>query len=59
MNLRGSRERRQVGRMTGHSICGSILTVQTPLVVDAKLTARPEVDVAESANGVPTVCATG
>jgi hypothetical protein len=33
--------------------------VQTPVVVEAKLTARPEVAVAESVSGVPTVCAPG
>ena len=30
-------------------------TVQTDVVADAKLTARPDVDVAASVNGVPTV----
>lgn len=32
-------------------------TVQMPVVVEVKVTARPEVDVAESASGVPTVWA--
>ena len=32
-------------------------TVQTEVVVDVKLTVRPELAVAESASGVPTVCA--
>ncbi len=32
-------------------------TVQTPVVVEAKLTVKPEVAVAESVSGVPTVCA--
>jgi hypothetical protein len=31
-------------------------TVQTFVVVEVKLTAKPEVAVAESVNGVPTVC---
>jgi len=35
------------------------LTVQTVAVVEAKLTVRPDVDVAESVCGVPTVCAPG
>jgi len=35
------------------------LTVQTLVVVEAKLTVRPELAVAESVNGVPTVCAPG
>ena len=34
-------------------------TVQTLAVVEAKLTARPELAVALSASGVPTVCAPG
>jgi len=34
-------------------------TVQTLVVVDAKLTARPEEAVAERASGVPTVCVAG
>jgi hypothetical protein len=34
-------------------------TVQTLAVVEAKLTARPEVAVAVSVSGVPTVCAPG
>jgi len=35
------------------------LTVQTLVVVEAKLTVRPEVDVAERVSGVPTVCVAG
>jgi hypothetical protein len=35
------------------------LTVQTVCVVDAKLTASPELAVAVSVSGVPTVCAAG
>ena len=34
-------------------------TVQTPVVVEAKLASKPELAVAESAKGVPTVCAPG
>jgi len=33
--------------------------VQTLVVVEAKETARPELAVAESVNGVPTVCVPG
>jgi hypothetical protein len=36
-----------------------IETVQTPKVDEAKLTAKPEVAVAESVSGVPTVCVPG
>jgi hypothetical protein len=32
-------------------------TVQTDVVVDAKLTGKPELAVAESVSGVPTFCA--
>jgi hypothetical protein len=35
------------------------LTVQTPVVVEAKETVRPELAVAESVRGVPTVCVPG
>ena len=35
------------------------LTVQTPVVDDVKLTVNPEVEVATSVSGVPTVCAPG
>src|SRR5271157_2790819 len=35
------------------------LTVQTPVVVEAKDTASPELEVAERVNGVPTVCVPG
>jgi hypothetical protein len=35
------------------------LTVQIPAVVEAKDTARPELAVAESVRGVPTVCVPG
>jgi hypothetical protein len=35
------------------------LTAQTPVVCDAKLTARPELAAADSASGVPTVCVLG
>ena len=35
------------------------LTVQMPVVCEAKLTANPELAVAASVNGVPTVCAPG
>ncbi|MGH9564095.1 MAG: hypothetical protein ACRD3S_21795, partial [Terracidiphilus sp.] len=35
------------------------LTVQTLVVCEAKLTAKPESAVATSVNGVPTVCAPG
>ncbi len=31
-------------------------TVQTPVVVEVKVTAKPELAVAESVSGVPTVC---
>ena len=34
-------------------------TLQTVCVVDAKLTAKPEVAVAVKVSGVPTVCAVG
>ena len=34
-------------------------TVQTPVVVEVNVTAMPEVAVAESVSGVPTVCAPG
>jgi hypothetical protein len=34
-------------------------TVQTDCVVEAKLTARPEVAVAVNVSGVPTVCVAG
>ena len=33
--------------------------VQTPVVVEAKLTVKPEVDEADSVSGVPTVCEPG
>jgi hypothetical protein len=33
-------------------------TVQTPVVAEVKATAKPELAVAESVSGVPTVCAT-
>jgi hypothetical protein len=35
------------------------LTVQTLVVVEAKDTVRPELAVAESVNGLPTVCTPG
>ena len=35
------------------------LTVQTLVVEEAKLTVRPDVEVATSVSGVPTVCAPG
>ena len=35
------------------------LTVQTPIVVEAKETANPELAVAASVSGVPTVCGPG
>ena len=35
------------------------LTVQTVAVVDAKLTVNPELAVAVSVSGVPTVCVAG
>ncbi len=31
-------------------------TVQTPVVVEVKVTAKPELAVFESVSGVPTVC---
>ena len=34
-------------------------TVQMPVVVDVKVTASPELAVAESVRGVPTVCVPG
>ena len=34
-------------------------TVQTPVVVEVKLTAKPELAVAESVSGVPTFCEGG
>jgi hypothetical protein len=35
------------------------LTVQTPVVVELKLTVRPELAEATSDNGAPTVCVPG
>ena len=35
------------------------LTVQTLVVCEAKLTAKPELAVADSVSGVPTVCVPG
>ena len=35
------------------------LTVQTLVVCEAKLTGKPELAVAESVSGVPTVCVPG
>jgi hypothetical protein len=34
-------------------------TVQMPVVVEVKVTAKPELAVAESVSGLPTVCAPG
>ena len=35
------------------------LTVQTPVVCEAKLTVNPELAVATNDNGVPTICVPG
>jgi hypothetical protein len=35
------------------------LTVQTPVVCEVKVTVKPEVAVADSVSGVPTVCVAG
>jgi hypothetical protein len=37
----------------------ALLTVQIPVVVEVKDTVRPELAVAESVRGVPTVCVPG
>ena len=36
-----------------------LLTVQTLVVCEAKLTGKPELAVADSVSGVPTVCVAG
>jgi hypothetical protein len=41
------------------TVAGEPLTVQTPVVCEAKLTAKPELAVADSVSGVPTVCVPG